>query len=58
MANEEKDKKVIELQERINKIESILALHYHNAMGSAGIGMISAVCFKSLLFHFYFSLTD
>jgi len=48
MANEEKDKKVIELQERINKIESIVALHYHDAMGSAGIGMSSAVWFKSM----------
>ena len=48
MTDEEKDKKIFELEERLKEVENVLAYHYHSAMGSPCIGTSSAVWFKSM----------
>ena len=45
--DEERDEKIIELEERIKEIERVLAYHFHSAMGDPSIGEKS-VWFKSM----------
>jgi len=47
MTDEEKDKKIAELEERLKEVEIVLAWHFHSAMGDPSIGEKS-VWFKSM----------
>ena len=48
MNNDQQDEKIAELEERIKKLESTLAFHYHDEMSSACIGHSAAVWFESM----------